>query len=283
MKDKNKEEIARFYDEQWRSWDNVYEGRYDSEYTSPEVFKRRDIILYFVDEYACGRTLRTIDVGCGTGVLLCDVLKRGHYAVGVDISAKMVGVTREKANYLCPQKDFCVQGDIEYLPFVNESFDVVVCAGVLSHQKDDDKTLYEIRRIIKTGGLVVVTLPNAFKLRNLLDPYSYLVAIFRCFSKLFSFRTSSNPGALGFLRGGTFTLRKYHYLQLRHLFKAHGLIIKGIKGCDFGPFTFFRKPIFTVEYAETLSDRIEKLARRRVFRFLNCFANTFVLRLEKNV
>ncbi len=282
LKEKQKNAIVRHYEEQWHSWDDVYEGCYDSEDTSFEVLKRRDIILSFIDEYAGDRELRTIDAGCGTGVLLCDILKRGHDAVGVDLSPKMIKASKKKADCLRSRKISCFLGDIESLPFKNQSFDVVICAGALSHQKEDHKSLEEIRRIMKTGGLLVITLPNAIKLRNLLDPFSYLIAFSRYLSKRLSYRQSGKAGATEFVRGGTFTVRKYLYHRLGSLFEAHGLKIKEIKGCGFGPFTFFRKPVFSVERTQDLSARIEGMTSYWAFRFLNCFANTFVLRIEKN-
>ena len=54
-----------------------------------------------------------------------------------------------------------VQGDAMALPFEDDSFDHVVCSEVLEHLADDLKAVRELYRVLKPGGTLVVTVPNA--------------------------------------------------------------------------------------------------------------------------
>lgn len=57
-----------------------------------------------------------------------------------------------------------ILGDVQNLPFENESYDLVICNHVLEHVEDDSKALNEIYRILKTGGFAILQVPIALKL-----------------------------------------------------------------------------------------------------------------------
>lgn len=281
MENKYKQDTIRFYDKYWESWNDVYEGHYDATVnTTSDIPHRRSIILRLMDEHAGNNTLRVIDVGCGTGVLLKDILEHGHYAVGVDISEKMVEVTRLATSELFPGKSICLQGDIESLPFESESFDCVICAGVLSHQTSNRDSVSEISRIVKKDGIVLVTLPNYLKLRNLLDLYYYFLLFSRLMSKVFSSRPISKPGINRFV-GYNPTLHQYYYGQLNDLFRANELNVRETVSCGYGPLTFWKKEIFPLGFSMKLSNFIEKVASIKLLGVLKILANSWVICLKK--
>jgi len=92
---------------------------------------------------------RVLDAGCGPGVTLGLLGEGGLDAVGVDRDEKMLG----KA-CLCGQ---AIRGDLEALPFGDESFDGAVCECVLSQQDRLSGVLGDIARILKPGGVLGVT------------------------------------------------------------------------------------------------------------------------------
>ena len=278
----HKQAIATHYDKHWRLWHDVYEGKYDTVDTSFEVLHRRDIILSFLDAYAGGKTLKTIDIGCGAGVLMRDVLDRGHHVVGIDVSANMVRAAEKNTSKRFPHTSTCMVGDINSLPFPDESFDGAICAGVLSHQPSDHDAVAEVSRIIKNDGIVLATLPNLVKLQNLLDVYYYFVLFSRLARRIFASSGRSTPGVREFVRGDAFTVRKYSYFQLRDLGKGTGLTPQETVSCGFGPFTFWKKEILSPARSLAISNFLEKLSSRRPFGFLKVFANSWVIRLEKS-
>lgn len=90
---------------------------------------------------------RVLDVGCGTGRLLGSL--RPAPAVGVDLSIGMLAVAPPFVSYAC--------ADAEALPFVSESFDVVVSSSSLHFWPHPDRALLEMHRVLVHGGRVVIT------------------------------------------------------------------------------------------------------------------------------
>jgi 2-polyprenyl-3-methyl-5-hydroxy-6-metoxy-1,4-benzoquinol methylase len=81
---------------------------------------------------------------------------RGWQARGADASAWMVERARER----CPGARFDV-GTLESLELDAESFDVVTLFDVLEHLDDPRAALVRVKRWLRPGGLLVMSLPNA--------------------------------------------------------------------------------------------------------------------------
>ena len=99
-----------------------------------------------------------LDVGCGTGDMILDLLERVTptvRAVGVDASEAMVTTARARAAERGVTAEFVV-GDAEAMDFPNDFFDAVVCSRVLVHVKDPARAFCEIGRVLSSGGRAVV-------------------------------------------------------------------------------------------------------------------------------
>jgi len=92
-----------------------------------------------------------LDAGCGTGLNLRS-LPVG--SVGLDINPRSIDVIRQRL----PDHE-SVLGDIEDLPFEDETFPGVLCTEVLEHVPDPDTALKEIWRVLKPGGLLIGSVP----------------------------------------------------------------------------------------------------------------------------
>lgn len=53
-------------------------------------------------------------------------------------------------------------GDACALPFADQSFDIVVAAEIFEHLDDDERAMSECARVLRSGGVFVVTVPRAF-------------------------------------------------------------------------------------------------------------------------
>lgn len=103
------------------------------------------------------------DLGCGSGVFSGLLQQRGFVSVGVDISPKLLA--RGKMKY--PYVKF-LRGDVEHLPFPDESFDSVLLGGVVHHFPDPSRCASEAFRVLKPGGSFVAFDPNR------MNPFVYL-------------------------------------------------------------------------------------------------------------
>ena len=98
-----------------------------------------------------------LDLGCGRGFLLNKVKKKFPYIsiFGLDLSWVLVGETKKRN-----PKGKVFQGDVEFLPLRDCSFEFVFLTEVLEHLLDFQKGLTEIHRILKPNGKLLVTVPN---------------------------------------------------------------------------------------------------------------------------
>lgn len=91
-----------------------------------------------------------LEVCCGTGVVGGTLLLAGAKVVGVDISLPMLKHAKKKLNY-------CVNGQVEHLPFSENSFDVVICRQAF-HFLDIPQAVKEMLRVLKSGsGRIIVS------------------------------------------------------------------------------------------------------------------------------
>lgn len=96
---------------------------------------------------------RLLDVGCGNGSLIDRARTWGWEATGVEPDPVSSDLARRRGFEV-------VSGSIEDACFPDSSFDVVTMSHVVEHLPDPRKTLAECRRILKTGGWLVLATPN---------------------------------------------------------------------------------------------------------------------------
>lgn len=100
---------------------------------------------------------RVLDCGMGPGRLLAELARRGWSVGGIDISEEMVALARSR---LPQSAASLVQGTVESLPFPSESFDAAVATGVLEYVENVPRALGEVARVLRPGGVFVLSTPN---------------------------------------------------------------------------------------------------------------------------
>src|SRR5258706_9542533 len=93
-----------------------------------------------------------LDVGCGTGINYSVISKYGA-AVSTDASQEALKFSKSRG------VGDLVRSNVETLPFNGASFDVVTALDMLEHVDDDLRALDELNRIMKVGGVLVITVP----------------------------------------------------------------------------------------------------------------------------
>jgi SAM-dependent methyltransferase len=105
--------------------------------------------------------MRVLDVCTGPGMLAGTAVKRGAQVVALDFSGKLIEIAMRNA----PGAEFR-QGDAQALPFEADSFDSVVCGYGIIHVPEPQKALSEMRRVLKPGGFLAVSVWEAAKPGN---------------------------------------------------------------------------------------------------------------------
>ncbi len=121
---------------------------------------RRRAVRTLIRRY--GARTPMLDAGCGTGLNLAG-LPAG--SVGIDLNPRNLKLVRRRLPH-----QVAVEGDIEDMPFKDESFGTVVCTEVLEHIPYPEKALSEIGRVLRPGGVLIGSVPSrslVWKLRFL--------------------------------------------------------------------------------------------------------------------
>lgn len=128
---------------------------------------RRRILLRMLDRYVGpGAAGEVLDFGCGPGGMLRHLGRYGR-AQGVDADEQAVELGRRRG-----------AGTVTLLtsprlPFDDGSFGLVTALDVLEHLDDDHGALAEIRRVLRPGGALLVTVPAYRSLWGLQDEVSH--------------------------------------------------------------------------------------------------------------
>lgn len=106
------------------------------------------------------RGQRVLDLGCGTGAMALKAARKGAVVKGIDINPQMLEIARKRAAEagLARNLELCETGVAELGSEESESYDVVMSGLCFSEltEAELDHTLKEVRRILKTGGLLLV-------------------------------------------------------------------------------------------------------------------------------
>ncbi len=132
-------DYASMYNEYWSRPD-----RWES-----HSFTDADPIVDQILKLGSGRML---DVGCGMGLLVLRLRKRGIDARGLDVAKRTI----EEGNRQAPG---CFElGSILDIPYPEDSFDTVVCTDVLEHLAEQDvpKALSELNRVTRRSVFATI-------------------------------------------------------------------------------------------------------------------------------
>jgi len=128
---------------------------------------------------------RVLDVGCGPGVFVEGLLRRGATYTGIDISPQMIMEAQSKfARY--KNVEFRL-GTIESLRLAANSYDHVIAVGLLEYLSDLGNELKAMFKVLRPGGTAVLTIPKRWHIDRLTGD---LTAPARAIARLFAQGTS---------------------------------------------------------------------------------------------
>ncbi|MBO0888710.1 class I SAM-dependent methyltransferase [Candidatus Bathyarchaeota archaeon] len=130
-------------------WYNALSNSYDELYSREQLQKYSSVIRFFGDE----KFKILVDVGCGTGMFLEGAENHYEYAVGIDLSTKMLKAAASRAS----QKRDLVVASSRLIPIRDKTVDCLVSVSTLSSDSDLLRTFDEIARICCWNATVAVS------------------------------------------------------------------------------------------------------------------------------
>ncbi len=111
----------------------------------------RPVYLAAFERLGLGAGWTHLDVGCGAGMAAQISAGRGATVHGLDASPNLLAVARERA----PSAEF-LEGDIEALPYADDSFDLVTGFNSFQYAGNPGVALAEAKRVARPGGQVLI-------------------------------------------------------------------------------------------------------------------------------
>jgi ubiquinone/menaquinone biosynthesis C-methylase UbiE len=151
----------------YAEWSKQYDGEVEA---NPLIALEEPVLLDLIGDVA---GLDVLDAACGTGRYALKLAEAGARVAAADASEEMLAHARRKAAERQLDLDLRL-GDLQQLPFRDESFDLVVCALALCHVPDLRPAAQEFARVLRPGGRVVI---------SDFHPYCLLIGWRTCFDR----------------------------------------------------------------------------------------------------
>jgi SAM-dependent methyltransferase len=118
-----------------------------------EVQESQCVALYYVILKALALTSDSslLDVGCGAGLFCHLATEKKASVMGLDASNALLDLARKRT----PHAGF-FEGEMEELPFVDQTFDFVTALNSLQHTNNPLRVLIEARRVLRPGGRLAI-------------------------------------------------------------------------------------------------------------------------------
>lgn len=114
---------------------------------------RRVLLDQLLNRFLGNKAQQVLDLGCGTGLMVDILMRQGHHVVGLDLRPEGLSAIHKAL----PQS-WLLQAEATRLPLKENTFDAVMLLDVLEHV-DDRLLLAEVRRVLRPGGVAVITVP----------------------------------------------------------------------------------------------------------------------------
>jgi len=193
----------------------------------------RNRVYFIVKELDVKPKDKILECGCGRGFHL-NILRELSRATlyGIDINRKHLQIAKKQL----AKKDVKIKyASVYALPFKDKFFDKVLLSEVLEHLEDEDKALQEIRRVLKPGGRLIITVPN--------ESYPFLWdPINKTLEKVFN--THIKRGLFSGI--WAYHVRLYGREQLKDVLQRNKFHVKTVVGSTYFCFPFAHNIVYDI-------------------------------------
>ncbi|MDZ4784943.1 MAG: metalloregulator ArsR/SmtB family transcription factor [bacterium] len=155
--EKRREAARAYFDSVAPKWKEIRE----------EIVNSRSYLKNIQAEISDDGTL--LEMGCGSGILLAELLPRKGETIGVDYSPAML--EEAKQNLALNKVDLRL-GYLEHLPVPDSSIDIALCHMVLHHLDDPKNALADSLRVLKPSGKLLVVDLTSHANENMRERYA---------------------------------------------------------------------------------------------------------------
>lgn len=144
-------------------------GRNAEKYVTSATHAKGDDLSLMIEWLNPQKHWWALDVATGGGHVTKHISPHVHHVCSTDLTLKMLETAREHLVQLCPNVTY-VEADAEKLPFLDHSFDVVICRIAAHHFPNPSMFLQEAARVLKNGGKLLL-IDNIAPSEEKLDMY----------------------------------------------------------------------------------------------------------------
>lgn len=121
------------------------------------------------------KSAKILEAGCGFGHWVFWMAKHNFQVTGVDIAEKTIETAKLYAKNKKISNCKFVVADIRKLPLEDNSFDMIFSFGVIEHFKNPKPLMLELKRVLKPGGKIFLSVPNIYSMHSLTRPMAKLL------------------------------------------------------------------------------------------------------------
>ena len=252
MASASQQPVTDYFESTAAYWKAVY----SDDRLLPIIYRdRHHTALGWIHDLSLRPDARILEVGCGAGLITVALAAGGYTVDALDSTIAMLQMTRDEVARHGAQDRVRIQSaDVHALPFLAQTFDLVIAIGVIPWLHSERLALQEMQRVLKPGGSLLVTADNNARLNRILDPRSSpLSAWLRLAAKrLLRLFGLWSPGA-------GFQPKRHSPREFDRCIGDCGF--EKVKSCTigFGPFTFLGQALFT----DAISVRLHRWLQMR--------------------
>lgn len=138
-------------------WSKRADSFFELRHEELESYKAARWLMEIQKHIPAGKSLKILDIGCGSGFFEVILGREGHLVTGIDLTKEMVdGANAMMAAYGLDSKQVkAVQMDAEKLLFEDETFDLIITRNVTWTLPHPVEAYKEWKRVLKRGGLIL--------------------------------------------------------------------------------------------------------------------------------
>lgn len=261
------DDLRKYYNEK----SEVYASTYSGEGRYPSNTYRLNLVKGMLA--GPSETGAVLEAGCGDAPVVCELRNSGYDCVGFDFSEEMIRIGKDKLEKFGDNPEVIKIGDIFNIPYEDNSFNTVLCLGVLPVLPDHDKIFKEFQRVLKPNGSVVFQVSNELfslftfnkhSISFLEDLFKYMEIPEKVIQNtslqiaewlnVEDVKLTKKSMSVAEVDRTIIDVEKYNPLNLPEKLKSRNMILEDIQYYHFHPLP----PRFENEYPELFSDHVQK-------------------------